>query len=44
MSHAYLLTLADGTTPKGSLVEAEAVRGAGDISHFGGWRAFLSDR
>jgi allophanate hydrolase len=34
--------LADGTTPKGFLVEAEAIRDAEDISRFGGWRAFLS--
>ncbi|MFY8105459.1 MAG: allophanate hydrolase [Elstera sp.] len=32
--------LADGSTPLGFLVEAEATRGAEDISHFGGWRAF----
>ena len=36
------LLLADGTTPKGFLVEAEAVRGAEDISSFGGWRAFMA--
>ena len=36
------LQLADGTTPKGFLVEAEAVRGAEDISSFGGWRAYLT--
>ena len=34
--------LADGTAPKGFLVEAEAVRGAEDISSFGGWRAYLT--
>lgn len=34
--------LADGTTPKGFLVEAEGVRGAQDISHFGGWRSYLA--
>ena len=36
------LRLADGTTPKGFLVEAEAIRGAEDISAFGGWRAFIA--
>jgi len=36
------LRLADGSQVKGFLVEAEAVRGAEDISSFGGWRAFLA--
>jgi allophanate hydrolase len=36
------LRLADGTSPKGFLVEAEAVRGAEDISAFGGWRAYMA--
>lgn len=36
------LRLADGTTAKGFLVEAEAVKGARDISEFGGWRKFLA--
>jgi allophanate hydrolase len=36
------LRLADGTSPKGFLVEAEGTRGAIDISRFGGWRAFLA--
>lgn len=36
------LRLADGTTPKGFLVEAEAVRGAEDISQYGGWRGYLA--
>jgi len=35
------LRLADGTTPKGFLVEPEGLRGAEDISRFGGWRAFV---
>ena len=35
------LTLADGRTVKGFLVEAEATRNARDISGFGGWRAYL---
>lgn len=34
--------LADGTTPKGFLVEAEGARGAEDITRFGGWRAFIA--
>ncbi len=34
------LTLADGRTVKGFLVEAEATQGARDISSFGGWRQF----
>jgi len=32
--------LADGTTPKGFIVEAEGLKGATDISSFGGWRAY----
>jgi allophanate hydrolase len=36
------LRLADGTQPKGFLVEAAAVEGARDISGFGGWRDFLA--
>lgn len=36
------LRLADGTAPKGFLVEAEGTRGAEDISGFSGWRAFLA--
>ncbi len=35
------LTIADGRGVKGFLVEAEATRGARDISDFGGWRAFM---
>mgnify|MGYP002782307586 CR=1 FL=1 len=34
--------LADGTAPKGFLVEAEGLHGAKDITRFGGWRAFLA--
>ena len=34
--------LADGTAPKGFVVEAEAVLSAQDISSFGGWRAYLN--
>ncbi len=33
--------LADGTTPKGFIVEAEGIKGAQDISAFGGWRAYV---
>jgi len=36
------LRLADGTTPKGFLVEPEGLKGASEISHFGGWRAFVA--
>jgi allophanate hydrolase len=36
------ILLSDGTSPKGFLVEAEAVRDSEDISAFRGWRAFLS--
>jgi allophanate hydrolase len=35
------LLLADGTTPKGFLVEPEGLAGAEEISRFGGWRAYL---
>jgi allophanate hydrolase len=38
------LTLPDGRGVKGFLVEAEAVNGAHDISHFGGWRAYLAEQ
>ncbi len=34
--------LADGTTPKGFLVEPEGLAGAEDISRFGGWRAYIA--
>ena len=36
------LCLTDGGTAKGFLVEAEAVRGARDISGYGSWRAFCA--
>ncbi|SFK75063.1 allophanate hydrolase-related protein [Falsiroseomonas stagni] len=36
------LRLADGTTPKGFLVEPEGLAGATEISEFGGWRAFIA--
>jgi allophanate hydrolase len=35
--------LSDGSEVKGFLVEATATAGARDISHFGGWRAFLTE-
>jgi len=35
------LSFTDGTSAKGFLVEAEAVKGAEDISRFGGWRGYL---
>ncbi|PZA13551.1 allophanate hydrolase [Rhodopseudomonas palustris] len=37
------LTLADGTTVKGFLAEPAALEGARDISHFGGWRAYMAE-
>lgn len=36
------LLLADGSRPKGFLVEPEGLLGAEDITHFGGWRAFMA--
>ena len=36
------IQLADGTRPKGFLVEPEGFVGAEHISAFGGWRAFVS--
>ncbi len=36
------LRLVDGTMVKGFLAEAEALKGAEDISRYGGWRAFLA--
>ena len=38
------IRLGDGSSAKGFLVEAEAVRGAEDISRFGGWRAYRDTR
>ncbi|MGL5114483.1 MAG: allophanate hydrolase [Beijerinckiaceae bacterium] len=35
------LRLADGTTPKGFLVEPEGLKGAEAISRHGGWRAYI---
>jgi allophanate hydrolase len=34
--------LADGTSPKGFIVEAEGIVGAKDVSEFGGWRAYIA--
>ena len=36
------LNLADGRRVKGFLVEADATKGARDISEMGGWRAFVT--
>ncbi|SFO35464.1 allophanate hydrolase [Mesorhizobium sp. NFR06] len=38
------IELDDGSTAKGFLVESAGLLGASDISSFGGWRRFLSDR
>ena len=38
------IRLGDGSSVKGFLVEAEAVKGAEDISRFAGWRAYLEFR
>lgn len=38
------ITLADGTVAKGFLVEPIATEGARDISHYGGWRAFMASQ
>ncbi|MCI5076153.1 allophanate hydrolase [Oricola sp.] len=37
------LALEDGSSAKGFLVEAEAVKTARDISSYGSWRAFIAD-
>lgn len=36
------VNLSDGRCVQGFLVESSGVQGAQDITHFGGWRAFLS--
>ena len=36
------LTLADGTTVQGFLCEPQALIDATDITHFGGWRAYIA--
>jgi allophanate hydrolase len=38
------LRLADGTAPKGFLVEVAGVAGATDITRFGGWRRYVASR
>jgi allophanate hydrolase len=38
------VAFSDGTSAKGFLVEAEAVRDAEDITQSGGWKAFLAAR
>ncbi len=38
------IRLGDGLSVKGFLVEAEAVKGAEDVSRFAGWRAYLEFR
>jgi allophanate hydrolase len=37
-----VVRLADGTAPKGFLVEPEGLKGAEDISSLGGWRAYMA--
>jgi hypothetical protein len=36
------LRLADGTTPKGFLVEPQGLAGAEEITSHGGWRAYIA--
>jgi allophanate hydrolase len=36
------LLLADGTSPKGFLVEPAGLAGATDITAYGGWRAYIA--
>ncbi|MCS6814569.1 MAG: hypothetical protein NZ772_13525 [Cyanobacteria bacterium] len=36
------LTLADGSVVKGFICEGYALEDAIDISHYGGWRAFMA--
>jgi len=36
------LRLADGSTPKGFLVEARGIVGADDITSYGGWRRYMA--
>lgn len=38
------VTLADGTSVKGFVAEPRALTGAEDITHLGGWRAYISGR
>lgn len=38
------VTLADGSSVKGFVAEPRALNGAQDITHLGGWRAFIAQR
>jgi allophanate hydrolase len=38
------VTLADGTSVKGFVSEPRAIEGAQDITHLGGWRAFIAQK
>ncbi len=38
------VTLADGSSVKGFVAEPRALTGATDITHLGGWRAFIAQR
>lgn len=38
------VTLADGTSVKGFVAEPRALAGAEDITHLGGWRAYIAGR
>jgi allophanate hydrolase len=38
------VTLADGTSVKGFVAEPRALTGAEDITHLGGWRAYIAGR
>ena len=38
------VTLADGTSVKGFVAEPRALTGAEDITHLGGWRAFIAQK
>ena len=38
------ITLSDGTSAKGFIVEAAGLQGAEDISSYGGWRSFAAAR
>ena len=38
------VTLADGTSVKGFVSEPRAVLGAKDITHLGGWRAYMAQK
>ena len=38
------VTLADGSSVKGFVAEPRALAGAEDITHLGGWRAYIASR